>query len=122
MNCMFLHRLVPAALCAVAATAASQPSAPAGRSPDPLDARASVPALRYDSALGRDRTRPADGSVAWREANDNAARIGGWRAYARLAQPPASAASAAPVAAGAANHTGHAGGGVHSGHPGHKSP
>ena len=37
--------------------------------------------------------------MAWKDANDNAARIGGWRAYAREAQAPAAGASA-PAAMG----------------------
>jgi hypothetical protein len=122
MNGLFLHRLVPVALCAMVASAAGQPSAPAGRLPDPTDARAAVPPARYESSLTRQPPRGDEGSVAWREANDAAARIGGWRAYARMAQPPAAAASAAslPVSPGA--HNGHAGPGPHGGHAGHQKP
>lgn len=36
---------------------------------------------------------------AWKEANDTAGRIGGWRAYAKEAQQPAAADNAAPKAA-----------------------
>jgi hypothetical protein len=71
----------------------------AGR-PDPLNANAIVPALTYQSSFANDRragqeTKP----LSWREANDAAARIGGWRVYAREAQTPdpALAAPALPA-------------------------
>lgn len=120
MNALFLHRLVPVALCAMAAHAAGQPTAPVGRSPaptDPTDAKAAVPALRYESSLARPRPPNDEASVAWREANDAAARIGGWRTYARMAQAPNAAASAASpsVSSGAQMSPGH--GGKHSGPP-----
>ncbi len=90
-------RLVSLGLCAVALTATAQPVAPASRKADPLDAQAAVPGVAYESAFSRYR-RNADGQpIAWREANDTAARIGGWRAYAREAQQAESAASSAPA-------------------------
>jgi hypothetical protein len=80
--------LTPAGLCAVAFAAAAQAPPSAGRKADPLDVGASVPALAYESALSRYR-RAADGrAIPWRESNDTAALIGGWRAYAREAQQP----------------------------------
>lgn len=86
-----MHALGAAALGA-AASAAAQP--PTARQPDPLDPRADVPAVTYESVLGRSRrTADAAASMAWREANDNVARIGGWRAYAREASQPEPAAS-----------------------------
>jgi hypothetical protein len=86
--------LRPAVLCAVALTAAAQTPTPAARKADPLDARAGVPATAYESAFSRYR-RTADGTaIPWRESNDTAARIGGWRAYAREAQRPEPGASA----------------------------
>lgn len=97
------------ALPGAAQTAASAASKP----PDPLDAKAPVPALRYESALASFRRWTDNKPVSWREANDTVARIGGWRTYAREAQPtdavpPAAAADKAqPMPAG---------------HGGHKSP
>lgn len=99
---MFPRWLIPAALCAVslAAQAQSTPptnaerSTPASR-PDPLDAKASVPMLSYESPFSRYRPLSDDKAVSWREANDEVTRIGGWRAYAREAQAPASATPAA---------------------------
>ena len=107
------------ALCSAAFAAAAQPAL-AGRRPDPLDAGAAVPAVRYESALTRWRRAPAEEpSIPWREANDTAARIGGWRTYAREAQQP----DAAPLAPGAGEA---AGPGTPrpgpNGHAGHKTP
>lgn len=104
-----------AALCATALVAQAQPTAPSAR-PDPLDPKASVPALRYASSLGAYPYRSAgDGKpIAWREANDTVNRIGGWRAYAREAQqpePPPGVATDKP-----------AGDGHHGHHSGHKAP
>lgn len=89
-----LRWLPPAALCALAfATAAQTPPSPA-RQPDPLDHGAKVPAVAYESAFSRYRRAGDDKAIPWREANDTAARIGGWRAYAREAQQPDPAPSA----------------------------
>ena len=85
------RRLPVLALLAAACFAQAQ-SAPAR--PDPLDPRSPVPALRYSSPLAEYRTLGDDKRVPWQEANDTVKRIGGWRAYAREAQPPEAAASA----------------------------
>ena len=117
MSETLLRWLVRAALCtsalAVQAQGAGSPSAagpaPAAR-PDPLDARASVPALTYRSPVSRFRGLGDDKPVSWREANDSVARIGGWRVYAREAQQPESKPSgtdapAAPKPGGAGKDT-----------------
>jgi hypothetical protein len=62
---------------------------------DPMNPRAEVPALRHDSALATYRRLGDDRSLGWKDANDAALRIGGWRAYAREAAAPASAAASA---------------------------
>ena len=98
MSKTLLRWLVRAALCTsalaaltVQAQGTASPSAadtaPAAR-PDPLDAKASVPALTYRSPFSRFRGLGDDKPVSWREANDAVARIGGWRVYAREAQQP----------------------------------
>ena len=95
-----LRWLTPATLCVAAFAAAAQvPTAP-DRKADPLDAGASVPPAVYESAFSRYRRAAESKAIRWREANDTAARIGGWRAYAREAQQPEPAAStpAAPTA------------------------
>jgi hypothetical protein len=91
--------LAGAALCAAAAGAQAQ-GAPGPARPDPLDATVPVPAPVYRSVLALPRRADADAPVPWREANDLVGRIGGWRAYAREAQAPAS--PPAPVALPAA--------------------
>ena len=99
----FLRRLTPAALFAAACVAQAQP-APGASRPDPLDPQAKVPVLKYESSLGAPRRGVDDKPVSWREANDNVARIGGWRVYAREARQaePGVLVPAAPASAGAA--------------------
>ena len=70
--------------------------------PDPLDPKAQVPSVRYESAFAKFRRIGDDKPVAWREANDAVARIGGWRVYAREAQQPDPAAAAKQAAPSAA--------------------
>ncbi len=85
-------------LCSAMACTA-QPTQPAARAsqPDPLDAKARVPALAYVSSLQPDTRQTDRPPLTWREANDSVARIGGWRVYAREAQlPDAAPAPATP--------------------------
>lgn len=63
---------------------------------DPLNPHADVPALRYGSALAAYRRIGEDKPLGWKDANDAALRIGGWRTYAREAASPASAAASTP--------------------------
>lgn len=79
----------------LAAQAQAQPSTPTR--PDPLDPKASVPAVRYDSAFAQFRRLGHEKPVPWRDANDAVARIGGWRAYAREVHQPEPATQAKPV-------------------------
>jgi hypothetical protein len=81
--------------------------------PDPLNPRAEVPPPRTPAALRgyRPATTPEPGQ--WREANDNVARIGGWKTYLREAQQADAAPAAAPAAPAASaprpagHHHGH---------------
>ena len=82
--------LAHVALFAVAVSAAGQ-KPPRTARPDPLDVRAAVPAAVYEPTLARYRKFSDQPPVAWREANDTADAIGGWRTYAREAQGAASA-------------------------------
>lgn len=120
MVASLLRWLTPAALCVVAWAAAAQTSPSASRKPDPLDPGASVPTVAYESAFSRYRRTADDKAIPWREANDTAARIGGWRAYAREAQQPDPAASA-PAATPAAKPDPKAMP-MPQGHGGHKMP
>ena len=133
MSESLLRWLVRAALCASAFAAQAQgvnsPNtaipAPAAR-PDPLDAKANVPALSYRSPFSRYRGLSDDKPVSWREANDAVARIGGWRVYAREAQlpeatPSGTDAPTSPKPNGAGKGTTQPMT-MPPGHAGHKSP
>lgn len=76
----------------VAATAAHAGPPPPKASP--LDPQAAVPRAVHDSAAKHYRGLD-EGSArpSWREANDTVGRIGGWRSYAREAQPAAAPAT-----------------------------
>jgi hypothetical protein len=92
--------LLAAALFALLTAAQAQPSAKAAR-PDPLDPKASVTTLRYESSFARYRLLGEEKPVSWRDANDTVTRIGGWRVYARAAAP----ASAPTVASATVEQT-----------------
>ena len=130
MSETLLRWLARATLCtsvfaAQAQGAGSSTAAPATR-PDPLDAKANVPALTYRSSLAHYRAFSDGKPLSWREANEAVARIGGWRVYAREGQQP----EPMPSGANAAASTKPAGtpGGTHQpmpmppSHGGHKSP
>ena len=51
--------------------------------PDPSSAAAATPRLSYDSAFTGYRALVEEVVAPWRDTNDIAGRIGGWRAYAR---------------------------------------
>lgn len=99
-------------LLAAASVAASGVRAQPAPLPDPSLASAAVPPLKYTSAFAGYRPFADEAVTPWRQANDTAAGIGGWRAYAREARQPAlapapvatpatRAAPAAPAASGA---------------------
>jgi hypothetical protein len=110
-----------------AVTAADKPAA--AHASSPLDAQASVPALRYQAAFAGYKGVLDQPVGNWKAANDLTAQIGGWRTYARQAREPdaapmpgmadkgskaavtAPAASATPAASMPAGHGHH-----------HKSP
>jgi hypothetical protein len=110
---MFLSSISPggyrglAAVVLLAAAAAVQAQAAADRSPrpDPLDAQARVPAVGHVSSLAGYRPLGDEARVSWKDANETVNRIGGWRAYARQAQP-AAPGSSAPKPAPAQGHHG----------------
>lgn len=97
--------LPPAAFLVLLSTlagAADPSSQPANA--DPLDARAAVPPARHESVFKRYRTNRDDPLRSWKDANDEVARIGGWRAYAREA---AQADAADAPASGPSGHPHH---------------
>ena len=138
----FLRSLMPcarvAALLCAALTAAAQPladttakaaadTAPLTARRDPLDPKAIVPKVSYNSAFTQYRSLGNDKPISWREANDTVTRIGGWRVYAREAQQPDATPTPAmkpgeqPPAA-APTHQLKPGPPGHSGHTGPKTP
>jgi hypothetical protein len=103
MVASLMRWLTPATLCALAFAATAQTPPSTARKADPLDASVAVPAMACESAVGRYRRAGEDMAIPWHESNDTAARIGGWRAYARQAQQPdpvPSAPAAAPAKTG----------------------
>jgi hypothetical protein len=84
------------ALFAVAVPALAQNPTQAAR-PDPLDARAAVPAPAYEAALAGYRRFDEEPRISWRQANDTAEAIGGWRVYAREAQGTSPAPARSPA-------------------------
>lgn len=88
---------LPSLLFALLLAAQAQAQSPATPRPDPLDPKAQVPSVRYESSIAQFRRTGDDKPVAWREANDAVARIGGWRVYAREAQQPDPAAAEVPA-------------------------
>ena len=92
---------LPAALFVAALTAQAEPPFRPAK-PDPLDPKASVPTLTYESAFAPYRRLGDEKPLSWREANDTVARIGGWRVYAREAQQPDPASPAKPAVPAAA--------------------
>jgi hypothetical protein len=103
-----LHRpargLRPAALFPILLALIGVASAAPERPPraDPLDAAAAVPQAVHLSAFRSYRTYRDEAIRSWTEANDEVARIGGWRTYAREAAVP-DAAAAPPAAAPASS-------------------
>lgn len=98
-----LRRLKPSALPSLLLTAflaaqmQAQAQTAAATRPDPLNPKAQVPAMRYESSFGQVRRVADDKPLAWRDANEAVARIGGWRVYAREAQQPDPAQSPTPA-------------------------
>ena len=99
-----IHVRAFALAAATAVVATSSSATPPAAPPDPASPGASVPPLTYHPVLAGYRALPGDRATSWRQANEQAAAIGGWRAYAREAQRPEGAPSdavAAPAGRGA---------------------
>ncbi len=101
----FLTAACAGGLLAAAAGAGAQTPGGGPARPDPLDPNAPVPAYTFTSSLGSYRGWDDSPPLSWRQANDDVARIGGWRTYLRQAQAPDAepgAADKAPAGAPAA--------------------
>ena len=120
MPCAARYALLTASLLATLA-AQAQPAANTAR-PDPLDPKASVPALNYESSFSHYRRLGDEKPVSWRDANDTVTRIGGWRVYAREAQQTDPAPAAKPVDAAPATKPNNSAKPMPAGHGGHKMP
>ncbi len=96
------HAIALGAAMLFCATAGAQTALQPTTRPDPLNANAAVPTLTFQSSFANyRRMSEASKPLSWREANEAAARIGGWRVYAREAQmaEPAPAAAVPPASA-----------------------
>ena len=69
---------------------AQAPARETARRPDPADASVRVPPAPYTSVVRVARDSASLTRIPWKEANDEVACIGGWRAYAREAAASAS--------------------------------
>jgi hypothetical protein len=96
MTVLRLRGLWPAALSIVSGLAVA--------APDPTVASTPVPPATYTSPFRDYRPVGAPNLRPWKAANDEVARIGGWRAYAREAQQPEAPARAASAPAPARPH------------------
>lgn len=96
---VLLTAAAPIATAAPTASPAQERTATAVARPHPADAAASVPKALHRSALAGYRRHAEPEAKPWRQANDDVARIGGWRAYAREAAEAPPAAPTAPAAA-----------------------
>ena len=83
--------LVAALSLPLLAHAQSGPAMPAG---NPARAESPAPATAYRSPFANYRPHAAVTPGPWRGLNDEVARIGGWKAYAREAHEAAEAAKA----------------------------
>jgi hypothetical protein len=97
-HCYSAFALLAAALAlpAAAQSPAAKPSSP----PGPLNATASVPALRYQPVFADFKAQAEQPVGDWKQANDRTVQIGGWRSYARQAQEPQPASEATSAPAG----------------------
>ena len=60
--------------------------------PDPANAQAPVPPIQYRSPFRDYRPLGDDKLLSWKASNDEVAKIGGWRVYAKEAREPQAAA------------------------------
>jgi len=82
--------------------AADQANTPKKTQTQSANAMTDVPVMVYQSALSGYRAFQDEKVSSWKANNDNVARIGGWRAYAREAsepeQPPRATGRETPTA------------------------
>ena len=103
-----MFRLFSLAWLPCAALLLFSPAAMAQAVARPDSAAAAVPPLAYESPLARYRGYVDQEVAPWRETNDTAGRIGGWRTYAcEVAESGDATAKATSKPAPAASGTDH---------------
>jgi hypothetical protein len=103
--------LLPAAFLILSTLAGAADTSPVASMPpprpakaDPLDAGVAVPPASHEPAFKRYRPHRDEAPRSWKDANDEVARIGGWRAYAREAAQPDAPAVPASAPSGHGHH------------------
>lgn len=86
------HAPLGKSLIAASIAAAFSAAAGAQQAAAPAEAKASVPPVVHQSPFAGYRVHAEAKPAPWREVNDEVARIGGWKAYAREAYEAAQAA------------------------------
>jgi hypothetical protein len=89
-------RIALAFAAGLAAAGAMAQGSPAPAARDPAHPGAGTPPLVHRSPFATYRVFTGDGPGSWRGANDEVARIGGWKAYAREAYEASKAAQPVP--------------------------
>ncbi len=97
---MRVHSISPAVVLLVLALPAHAQPPRDAEARNPGDPRAQVPSLQYSSPFAGYRPFAAGAVGPWKDVNDEVARIGGWKAYAREAYEASK--QAAPATDGAA--------------------
>lgn len=108
-----LNAALVAAATLMATAVAAQPGGQSHQTAGPaaltaaLNAEASAQPASYRSAFENYRRFEATEIASWREANEEVARIGGWKAYAKEAQSGANQSAEGAVTPATDPHAGH---------------
>lgn len=92
MEALTIRWLLPCALALLAPVSFAQDVSGAAMSDPKAEASPVTTSLQFNSTLAGYQAYTEQAVGSWREANDTVGRIGGWRAYAREAAQPDSAA------------------------------
>lgn len=96
---MKLRSISPAVVLLALAQPAHAQQSGEGAARNPADPGAQTPSLQYKSPFAGYRPFASGAVGPWREVNDEVARIGGWKAYAREAYEASKEAAPAREAA-----------------------
>ena len=105
------RNIVPAGLMLALTFAHAQPQTDTKKpsQADPASAKSPAEPVSYRSAFTGYRALREESVAAWKDSNSLAAKIGGWRVYAKEARQP-DTTSSAPTSAPAKDHVEHHGG------------